>query len=486
MGDIKKTSLEEAKANWEQIKKFATEAAKKEFEKEINDKVNKMLEESLSVEIDDEGNATIIKDDNVVEITNDGEVEVESKEKHDEEMMNPDGEDYHDDDDEEIEIEKNIDEMIEFEQEQPQSAAPAPEAIAAPATEEIPAEMPDETTPAVDNDVLELAQIIEKIIDKKVGNSEGTDQAVDFIDDETDEMPAEAPAAPAPTAPVAPAPVQEDDELLEFNLDEIEEFELKDEAYELYGDNGEVASSLPDEVEMFEFDIPDSQDEEYIEIDDNDPEAMLTALGDISREKPNWKDDVPSLDIPKIEDEFELDEIKGQGKLVRNTSHRLGLEPREGTPNINESTKQNKAQYESKLDELKKENIRLTESVKEMSGVIKDYQNSFKDLRKQFDEMQTFNAKLAYANKIFASGGLSTSDKAKIAEEFDKTQSIDEAKKLYNKILSENKISNNRDNASKIKAPTTNTIKSKDIVYESTEMRRSKVLAGIVKDEDYL
>lgn len=467
MSDIKKTSLEEAKANWEQIKKFATEAAKKEFEKEINDKVNKILEESLSVEVDDEGNATIIKDDNVVEITNDGEVEVESKEKHDDEMMSPDGEDYHDDDDEEIEIEKNIDEMIEFEQEQPQAAAPAPEAVPVPetpATEEIPAEMPDETTPAVDNDVLELAQIIEKIIDKKVGNSEETDQAVDFIDDETAEMPAEAPAAPAP--------VQEDDELLEFNIDEIEEFELADEV---------------DENEMLEFDIPDSQeDDEYIEIDDNDPEAMLTALGDISREKPNWKDNIPSLDIPKIEDEFELDEIKGQGKLVRNTSHRLGLEPREGTPNLNESIKQQKAQYESKLGELKKENTRLSESVKEMSGVIKDYQNSFKDLRKQFDEMQTFNAKLAYANKIFASGGLSTSDKAKIAEEFDKTQSIDEAKKLYNKILSENKISTNRDNASKIKAPTTNTIKSKDIVYESTEMRRSKVLAGIVKNEDYL
>jgi hypothetical protein len=474
MGDIKKTSLEEAKTNWEQIRKFATEAAKKEFENEINDKVNKMLEESLSVEVDDEDNATIIKDDNVVEITNDGEVEVESKEKHDDEMMNDDGENYHDDDDEEIEIEKNIDEMIEFEQEQPQSVAPAPEAIAAPATEEIPAEMPNETTSAVDNDVLELAQIIEKIIDKKVGNTEDTDQAVDFIDDETAEMPAEAPAAPAPAPasaePIAPAPVQEEDELLEFNLDEIDEFELADE----------------NENEIFEFDIPDSQDDEYIEIDDNDPEAMLTALGDISREKPNWKDDVPSLNIPKIEDEDELDEIKGQGKLVRNTSHRLGLEPREGTPNLNESIKTQKAHYESKIDELKKENISLTESVKEMSGVIKDYQNSFKDLRKQFDEMQTFNAKLAYANKIFASGGLSTSDKAKIAEEFDKTQSIDEAKKLYNKILSENKISTNRDNASKIKAPTTNTIKSKDIVYESTEMRRSKVLAGIVKDEDYL
>lgn len=121
-----------------------------------------------------------------------------------------------------------------------------------------------------------------------------------------------------------------------------------------------------------------------------------------------------------------------------------------------------------------------------MSGVIKGYQESFVDLRKQFDEMQTFNAKLAYANKIFASGGLSTTDKAKIAEEFDKTQTIEEAKKLYNKILEENKIIISKDNASKIKASTTNMVKSKDVVYESVEMKRQKVLAGIEKNEDYI
>lgn len=477
MDNINKTSLEEAKVNFEQIKKFATEAAKKEFESEINEKVDKILKESLSIEVDDEGNATVVKDDKVVELTNDGEVEVEDKSTHDEE----DNESHFDvEDDEEIEIEKNIDEMITFEQEEQAPEATPVDASAAPAPEEIPAEAPLEApveeTPAVDNDVLELAQLIDKIIEKKVGGETETEQGVDvdYIDDETAEAPVEPVAAPAPapaTAPVEPTPVQED-ELLEFSLDEISECGMEEGM---------------EEEGMLEFDIPEEGEEEYIEIGD-DPEAMLAALGDISREKENWKEDVPTIDsIPVVGgEEEELEEIKGQGKILRNTSHRLGLEPREGTPNLQESIKKQKALYESKLDELKKENKRLTESNKEMSGVIKGYQESFVDLRKQFDEMQTFNAKLAYANKIFASGGLSTTDKAKIAEEFDKTQTIEEAKKLYNKILEENKIIISKDNASKIKASTTNMVKSKDVVYESVEMKRQKVLAGIEKNEDYI
>jgi ribosome modulation factor len=43
-----------------------------------------------------------------------------------------------------------------------------------------------------------------------------------------------------------------------------------------------------EEEGMLEFDIPE-EGEEYIEIGD-DPEAMLTALGDISRERKDWKE----------------------------------------------------------------------------------------------------------------------------------------------------------------------------------------------------
>jgi len=435
MDNIKKSSLEEAKANFEEIKKFATEAVKKEFESEINQKIDNLLKESLSVDVDDEKNVTVSTEDKVIEVSNTGEVEVEEKAEHKEEIKV---------DDEEIEIEKNIDEMIQFEEEQVPAEAPtAPAEVPA----EVPAaeEMPVEETPEVDSDVLELAQLIDKIIDKKVGgenNEQGVD--VDYIDDETVPAASAAPAAPATPATPA-APVQEEDDLLELSLEEIEG--AVDEYIEF--DDIDGLGGKKEKEEMFEFEI--TEDEEKISIEEEG-----------------------------------LEEMKGVGKVIKNTSNRAGLEPREGTPNLKESVKKIKVQYESKLGELTKENKRLNESNKELGDVIKNYQESFVDLRKQFDEMQTFNAKLAYANKIFASGGLSTTDKAKIAEEFDKTQTVDEAKKLYNKILEENKISVNKDGASKIKTSITNTIKAKEVVYESADMKRRKVLAGIEKNEDFI
>lgn len=457
MDNIKKTSLQEAKANYEEIKKFATEAAKREFENEINERVEKILKESLSVEVDDENNVTIVNGEKVIELTNDGEIEVEDNLKHDSEMDSEHGEEYHDDD-EEIEIEKNIDEMIKLEQDQ-QVAPEAPEAPEMSAIEPMDTESPETEEAPVDDAVMKLAQdiknIIDQAIDQKVGGQAG-EQGVDYIDDE--ENAEEAPVAPEATpeaapapAPAAQAPIQEDD-LLEFSLEEISDFGMGNE------DDDMMEFDLPetDDMDMMSFDLPD--DIEGLEVIGNDDE---------------------------YNQDYELEEMKGQSKLIRNTSNRLGLEPREGTPNLNEA-KKIKVQYESKIGELKQENNRLNESVKELSEVIKNYQSSFVDLRKQFDEMQTFNAKLAYANKIFASGGLSTADKTRIAEDFDRTQNVDEAKKLYNKILEENKISITKDTTSKLKASITNTIKAKEVVYESADMKRRKVLAGIEKNEDYI
>ena len=48
--------------------------------------------------------------------------------------------------------------------------------------------------------------------------------------------------------------------------------------------------------------------------------------------------------------------------------------------------------------------------------------------------MQTFNAKLAYANKLFINGGLTNDEKIKIAEEFDKIETIEEEPNIPNLI----------------------------------------------------
>jgi len=61
MDNNRKTSLQDAKANYEEIRNFAVASAKKELESEVNEKVDKMLKESLSIEVEDDGNVSIKK-----------------------------------------------------------------------------------------------------------------------------------------------------------------------------------------------------------------------------------------------------------------------------------------------------------------------------------------------------------------------------------------------------------------------------------------
>ena len=445
MDNIKKTPLEEAKISFQQIKNFATEAVKKEFENELNIKVEKILNESLkSVEVDDENNITVTTDEKIIALNNDGEVEnVESVEGVESIDGNLGGED-----EEEIEIEKNIDEMMYNEEEQLQQAPaadgmPAQDA-AAPADASAPADAPTEEVPAQDAEVpQEVTNLAKAFFDaiKSVtgGEEQGDDQGVDYIDDEAADTATPAPEQAPAAAPAAP--VQED-ALFEFNMEEMKNENKEKIEFE----------DVPEDDELFEFTLEEEEEEEEVGGE-------------------------------------ELEEMHGVGHNFKH-DNKLGILPNEGANyrkeyDLKESTNKIKAQYESKIDELLKENKRLNESNKEFGEVIKNYRSSFTDLRKQFDEMQTFNAKLAYANKIFASGGLSTAEKAMIAENFDKTQTREEAKKLYDKILEENKIFINKDNVSKITSPATNTIKAKETIFESDEMKRRKVLAGIGKNENY-
>jgi uncharacterized protein YukE len=479
MDNSKKTSLQEAMANFEEIKKFATKSAQKEIEKKLNEKLDKILKESISIDIDDNGDLTIEKDDKVVEIeTNEEgntEVEVEDKTTHEEEI-------------DEIKPEENMDEMIQNEQEQnipqeqPEATPVAPdqteqstmeEPIDEEPIDEEPIEMaeePEEGENMLDSISQELADNILELVKtaiKNQGTDSGTQETEVVIDDEADATPEQTETAPMPEQPApAPQPVQQEQPIQE----EDEEFELDiednpDEEFELeLDDNGE-------ENEIFEISLSE------IEGDDEEFELELDSNTDNSMENYDKEEKEQELLTDfELEGEEEIDEMKGKSKPLTQNQNSLSKLPRmEGKI---------KAQYESKLDGLKKENNSLNETVKELNETIKEYKDSFVELRKQFNEMQNFNAKLAYANKIFANGGLSIEEKTTIAEQFDKVKNADEALNLYNKIIKENKVSIS-ENSQKIKSQPSKVVKAKnDTFYENKEMRRMKQIAGIEKNEE--
>ena len=153
---------------------------------------------------------------------------------------------------------------------------------------------------------------------------------------------------------------------------------------------------------------------------------------------------------------------------------------------INES-KKIKAQYESKVDELIKENASLKNVIKNYKSNLKEFENSFVELKSQLNEMQIFNGKLAYANKLLTKGGLTNDEKIRIAEEFDKCATVEDAKKLYNKIISENTFSSKNNSTDKLKSVKPSTVvqnlseNKTEKLFESEERKRMRMLAGIVK-----
>lgn len=480
-----KTSLQEAMANFEEIKKYATNSAKKEMEKQLSEKVDKILKESISIDIDDNGDLTIEKDDKVVEMEKNEEgnteVEVETTSDHEQEK-------------DEQEPLENIEEMVQNEEEQtnvPQAQNNTAEPIDSPEqveqqpidVDDEPIEIGEEPEQIDDNqDVVDslsqkLADNIMDLVkaaikDQNIGVENQETEVV--IDDEVEQtqpegqpidnnqpVQSEQPIQSQQEQPQQEQPIQEED----GDGDEEFEIDFKDE-----GNKDEIFEISLSELENENF----SDDNEEFEIDFEDG-GIDSSMENYDKEEQEQELLTNEPEI-EIEDEMEIDEMKGKSKPLTQKQNSLSKLPR-----MEESIK---TQYESKIDGLKKENNSLNETVKELNTTIKEYKDSFIELRKQFNEMQNFNAKLAYANKIFIGGGLSTEDKITIAEQFDQVKDSKEALNLYNKIIKENKVSIN-ENSQKIKSQSTKVVKPKnETFYESKEMKRRKQLAGIEKNGD--
>lgn len=479
--NINRSSLEKAKTDFEEIRKFAQEQAEKKLQEEVDKKllkiINEKLNEDVNISVDEEGNVAISKDGEEVASVNaseessdsesadiESDIDGKNDEVADDEFMVSDEEEPISVSDEELEETfelENNDELNNqtsmqnnnMKMEQDATAAPAPAAPAAPAPDAstAPAPAPDAstapapeaTTPeeggsdaAIESLVSKMDTLINLMMQQQgVSQDQTSGQEFEVIDDENagasaPGAPAAEAGAPAPAAPAAEAPVQED---MEFEITDFEE--PSDSVLEIVDD------------------MQDSEDveivDEYEESHDGDSMEETRGLGFTSK---RTGDKTLKMDKMKAE--------KGHHAPVTA---------------INEI----KAQYESKIDELKKENSGLKSERKE-------FEEAFVQLREQFDEMQTFNGKLALVNKLLMNGGLSFDEKLKVCEQFDSAETIEEAQKIYKSIIKENNIKVN-DVTSKIKSATTHTAKpttEAKPLYESDEARRMKKLAGLSKNSE--
>lgn len=463
----KKSPLEEARLSFEEIQKFAQEEAANALKEQVAEKLTQLFEKNLNedttINIDGSGN---------VEISTNGEVVdgVEGKSSEDIMGLNPDNEttlgDSDDtdefvvsDEDDEIAVDndnnldsqmeetiqnQNMEEMNKMTMEaeaalpNPATATATPTPDGAPTVDVVPGAeagiTPVEEAPAMPELLSKLDTLINIMMqqqggattDVAPGAEAGTETEFNVIDDEN--------GAPAPTGNSAPA-----------------------------------APAMEEEIEIEDFE--GNQDEKFIDEMEN---QMLEIVDE----------DTTPVEEPTV------DETRSLGFTSKRTGDKalkLGtMKDEKGHHAPVTSLKENKAQDESKVDELIKENKGLKDVITSLQGERKEFEEAFVDLRTQFNEMQLFNGKLALVNKVLMNGGLTTEEKIKICEQFDSVQTYEEASKLFKNIIKENNIKVG-DGKEKLKGASTNTAKPKSTsepLYESEETKRLKKLAGVGKTEE--
>jgi hypothetical protein len=170
-----------------------------------------------------------------------------------------------------------------------------------------------------------------------------------------------------------------------------------------------------------EEDEEDSEGEEMnLEDDEEDSEGEAFELPDLPDLKMPEKED--GDEEKKTEESYAINEGLLEFELQRLRKNRSN-DSKNVTRTLNES------RYQKKILEEKRNNHLLR-------GKLEEYRGAVEDLRDQLNEMNLFNAKLLYVNKLLQTKGLDSSQKKSIIESIDNAESLREVKLVY-KTLSE-------------------------------------------------
>lgn len=218
---------------------------------------------------------------------------------------------------------------------------------------------------------------------------------------------------------------------MEIDLGEIEDEEIESALLELMPtvkmieeteDEGDVDVEEPADEPVEE---PAEGDEEGGEDNIDFDFSSLEDAGEEKEEEP-------------VEEVFSINEASLSRELERLRNNRSSNSSNE-KQNINES------RYREQLLQEQRNN-------RELKGKLEEYKGAVIDLRDQLNEMNLFNAKLLYVNKLLQTKGLDSSQKKTIIESIDNAESLREVKLVY-KTLSEsvNKSKTGSLNESKIR-----------------------------------
>jgi len=123
----------------------------------------------------------------------------------------------------------------------------------------------------------------------------------------------------------------------------------------------------------------------------------------------------------------------------------------------------------------------LVEAAQEPTQEIEnEYATTINELQSQLSEMNLFNAKLLYTNKLLLSDELTKNQKVRAIESLDEAKSLREVKLLYKGLTSSAPKKTVNESASRIAGSASRATKpSSTLLNESAESKRWSVLAGL-------
>lgn len=271
--------------------------------------------------------------------------------------------------------------------------------------------------------------------------------------------------------------------MLAMKLREMEEEEDGEEVVaEVEGDEEEGAEEMEDveaddDSEESEEEAGEGaeEEEEEIEVKDMELEDLKTLIRDILQQEMGQEtgEEDGMEDLEDFEDNpmggTEVDAVGGNDMVASDDEI-----------DLNELLAELEAEEE--IEEGKKEEEVAKEELKEALKTIRI-------LKKELNEVNLFNAKLLYLNKVFKATNLTESQKVSVIQAFDKAESVKEVKLVYETLsegITPKKPVTGRLTEQKRRsfasAPTGKSTARPEVITEvSDAVKRMQKLAGIIK-----
>jgi len=313
--------------------------------------------------------------------------------------------------------------------------------------------------------------------DEQIELSSDEDEIQITAEEEQTQPNMEQPAPAAPEAAPAPAPEVAPEVAPEAAPQEDLTAQLADVIKKMIAQQtGAAPTSDGDEVDIVD-------DEAGAVAPAAEAPAPAPEMAPAMEEMIELDEDDDLIELEMEEDEALVDEVKamGQSHTVNrtagpHTAPKVAVDNRTRTGAVNENTKKEEAHHEAIIAELKKEN-------KSLKGQIGEFKSAFIELREHYNEVQTFNKKLALAYRVVSNGGLTEKEKVRISERFEAATSAEEAERIYKEIISEKSMPKDKGVIKSSAIPVAQP--KKQPIYESAEAKRNRVLAGLdAPDQD--